>query len=158
MTGVFFVLVVCLGAVAVLMIGAVSSISRTTHQRSGLYGRELRRWHEESEALVAELAEETARAELRALSQVVVTLDRVAFAGVPVSGVRRAATPGWWEVSFRDGTSLCVRPDNPKVMGRVNTLASTDPLVVSRVRPHGATAVVELATPRHHSLQVALRT
>jgi hypothetical protein len=157
MSGVVFLLVISIGLVSIIAVGNAIAIANEGHERAGLLGNDLRRHHLELATLTAQIAEEETRAELASLGEMVAALDRVAFAGVPLAQVAPANDPGWWAVTFRDGTALCVRAANPRLLLRANQLASRDPLVVTKVHPSGDAALVELATPRHRSLRVALR-
>lgn len=157
MSGVNFLLAMSAGFVALIFIANVRRSANEGHERDGLYGAELRRRRLALDELARQDAEEQARIEMAALADMIAALDRISFAGVPVNRVDPTGEPTWWTVSFRDGTSLCVRAEDHRSMVRANSLAGSDPLVVTRVVPTGNSAVVELACDRHRPLRVALR-
>lgn len=157
MSGVLFLLALSLALVSVIVVANLAALARAHHERSGLYGRALHRHHAEVAALGAELAADEQRDELVSLARMIDALDRAAFAGVPIEHCARVGDPGLWTVGFRDGTTLTVRAADARTLRRVNGLAAREPLVVGRVRPEGATAIVELVSTRHRPLRVALR-
>lgn len=161
MTGVVFLIVISLGLVTLIAVVNLAWVTRADHEAAGLYGNDLRHQHLASQTLTAELADGEQRAELRCLAAVVAALDRVAFHGIPLDRCSRG--PGAdrndevWSLTFRDGTVVVVRALDRRAMERATAMAAKEPLVVGRVHPFGDTALVELASPRHRSLRVAVR-
>jgi hypothetical protein len=160
MTGVILLIVISVGVVTLIAIVNLAIAAREDHEAAGLYGRDLRHQHLASQTLADELTDGELRAELRCLAAVVAALDRVAFHGVPLErcAPQSGVAPGdVWSLSFRDGTVVVVRAIDRRAMERATTMAAREPVVVGRVHPFGDTALVELTSPRHRSLRVAVR-
>ena len=157
MTGVILLLVLAVAVVA--LIGLLNLILRAhaDHERDGLFGDDPRSRRLEIEALAAMVTADQEQATRASLAAMVEQLDRLAFAGVPLAESVPTSEWGWWLLRFGDGTELRVQVGDPRAMARARSLAAREPIVVSRVLPHADSAVVELASPRHRPLRVALR-
>jgi hypothetical protein len=157
MTGVILLLVLAIAVVA--LIGLVNLILRANadHERDGLFGEDPRARRLEIEALAALASADHEQATRISLAAMVDQLDRLAFDGVPLVGSAPTSEWGWWLLRFGDGTELRVQVGDPRAMTRARNLASREPIVVTRVVPHADSAVVELSSPRHRPVRVALR-
>lgn len=155
-TGLILLMVLALGAAAVFGVALVVKTSNAEHERNGLFGYEIKDAHDRWTAIDRDLDAEVARAELEALAALVVVLDQAAHSGLPVTGIV-PVEGGAWQVAFRDGSVVWVRAVDARSMHRANAMAAAGPLVVSRVHPSGTQAVVDLVSPRHAPLRVALR-
>jgi hypothetical protein len=156
-TGVVLLLVLAIGWVAVIALANLIGSANAEHERAGRFGSSARSRRLEVEALAALVAddqEQTARATLAAM---VTQLDRLAFTGIPLGDCAPTREFGWWILHFRDGTTLRVQVGDPRTMTKVRVLAGKESIVVSRVQLHPDSAIVELSSPRHRPLRVALR-
>jgi hypothetical protein len=157
MTGVVLLLVLAVGVVSLIVLANLIGIANADHERSGLFGAGPRHRRLEVEALTALVADDQEQTARSALSMVVTELDRLCFAGVPLARCSPTREFGWWQLAFRDGTDLLVQVGDPRAMTRARALVEREPIVVSRVQVHPDSAVVELSSPRHRPLRVALR-
>jgi hypothetical protein len=157
MTGVVLLLVLAIGAVSLLVVVNAIDISNEQHERSGLFGDGPRARRLEVEALDALVAADESMANRTTLAQMVEAFDRLAFAGTPLIDTSPTREWGWWTLRFADGTELRVQVGDPRTMSKVRNLATKETIVVARVHPHVDSAVVELVSPRHRPLRVALR-
>lgn len=150
-------MVLALGGAAAFGVALLVKASNAEHERNGLFGLEVKMAHAAWSEIDRDLEASVNQTELEALAAMVAAFDRASHSGVPVVAVTSTGVVGAWEVSFRDGTTIPVRADDTRSMLRANTMAAHGPLVVSRVHPAGSLALVDLSTPRHPSLRVALR-
>ena len=155
MQGVVFLLAVCIAGALVAAIAVLMRWSRASDERAGYYGRMAQRRHQEADADASTIAAIVARSDRDALAGIVETLDRLAWVGVPVASVRSLGG-GSWSLGFRDGTSVEARAHDVRALRRARDLARRDALVVSQVHPLEDAVVVQLRTPHHEPLKVAL--
>lgn len=155
MAGIALLLACSVGVVAVIALVNLIQVANEDHERNGLFGVELHQHHLDMVGLADSLAHGRERDELVSLAELVAVLDRVVFSGTPLKSCERT-DDGAWALVFHDGTTVLARVANPRAMVRAQRLAAKESVVVSRVQPSGAVAVVELGSPRHPPLRVAL--
>lgn len=157
MQGVTLLLVLCLAGLIGAGIVAAATLTRPLNERAGYYGRAARMRHAQADDDATTVAGIVALSDIGDLARMVADLDALAWRGVPLASVRQVPDLDQWVLDFRDGTSIVARVDDARAMRRAGSLASRDALVVARVQPLGTAALVDLCTPRHGPVKVALR-
>lgn len=157
MTGVALLLALAIGVVSLIAVANLIGMANAGHERSGLFGDDPRRRRLEVEALDALVASDTEESSRARLVATIEQLDRLSFAGVPLVAASPTSEWGWWALRFEDDTELSVQVGDPRTMNRVRSLAAKESIVVSKVHVYPDSAVVELSSPRHRPLRVALR-
>ena len=155
MQGVAFLLAICVAAALVAAVAVMVRWSRLSDERAGYYGRAVQQRHQQAADDSSTIAAILARSDRDALAAITVELDRLAFAGVPLERVVPHGDESW-VLAFRDGTQLQVHAHDARALRRAGELARRAALVVAVVHPLDDAVVVQLRTPHHEPLRVAL--
>ncbi|MBK5222767.1 MAG: hypothetical protein JJE52_07815 [Acidimicrobiia bacterium] len=157
MQGLALLLALAVGGYVALAVTLVARASRRDAERAGYYGRSARRRVEQADEVDSVIADMVTSHRLDDLAELVGTLDRLAWGGVRVAGLRRLGTSDRWRIEFDDGTSLLVGTDDARPLRRAAQLVNRNVVVVSRVRPLEVSAFVELYSTRHGAMHLGIR-